>query len=66
MKTLNEKEMRAIDGGASKFVTCPICKYKSKSSLIERLFWNDARIEMYLTARHYRGYRYDRSKSVHR
>lgn len=66
MKTLNEKEMRAIDGGASRTVTCPICKYTRKTGLIERLFWNDARIEMYLTARHYRGYRYDRSKSVHR
>lgn len=65
MKTLNEKEMRAIDGGASRIVTCPICKYKHKTNLLMRLFGNDSRIKMDLTASHYRGYRFDRRQSVH-
>ena len=66
MKTLTDMEMRTMNGGASKYVYCPICNYKSKSSLIERLFWSNARREMYLEAAHMQGFRYVSGQSVHR
>ena len=59
-------ELRAVDGGTSKYVYCPICGYKSKPKLLERLFWSNARKEGYLIADH--GYLrniFNLSRSVH-
>ncbi len=65
MKTISANELRSVEGGASKYVTCPICGYSSKSSLIERLFWSDARRKMYLEAKHIKGGRYISGKKAH-
>ncbi len=66
MKKLNASELRSAEGGASKYVKCPYCSYNSKSSLIERLFWSNARRQMYLAARHMRGGRYISGTAAHR
>lgn len=68
MKALTINETREIVGGASKYVYCPICGYKSKSSLIERLFWSNSRRKLYLQAVHgyaRNGYGQNTSQSAH-
>ena len=67
MTKLSEKEMRVVDGGASKYVKCPICGYKKKTSLFERLFQSNARVSYYMSARHLSAFGgYKSSPSVHR
>ena len=65
MKKLNAMEMRNVEGGASKYVYCPICGYKSKSILIERLFWSDSRRKMYLEAKHIKRGKYISGQKAH-
>ena len=62
MKVLTIAELRTVDGGASKYVYCPICNYKYKCGLIERLLWNNARVEGSLMQDHY-SYRYGYTSS---
>jgi len=52
MRSISVETQRTIEGGASKYVYCPSCGYKYKTSLIERLFWSTAKVEGYLMARH--------------
>lgn len=52
MNMLSTMEMRTIDGGASKYVYCPICNQKVTVGLISRLFYKNRRIEASLTAEH--------------
>ena len=72
MKKVNVSEMRNVEGGASKYVYCPCCGYKYKTPLIERLFWSNARVEMWLSADHgmlkniSKGWNYAKSSAVHR
>lgn len=66
MKKLNVNEMRAIEGGASKYVTCPYCHYRRKTSVFERLFQSNTRIEYYMETRHYKAMSgYNGSQDVH-
>lgn len=62
---VNTAEMRTVNGGASKYVYCPICKYKYKTGWIERIFDADATIKGRLSSKHMRGGYYNGSKSVH-
>ena len=72
MKKMNAMEMRTVEGGASKYVYCPICGYKYKTSLLERLFRSNTTVQGYLTANHgylkniNKGWAYARSQAVHR
>lgn len=52
MKTLSLMEMRTIDGGASKYVTCPICGQRVKTSILTRLFRSNSTARGSLTADH--------------
>lgn len=66
MKKVNLNEMRSVDAGASKYVTCPICGYSKKTDLFSRLFETDTKVEYYLSARHYKAMSgYNKSQSVH-
>ena len=66
MTKVNTAEMRAIEGGASKYVYCPICNYKHKSSLLERLFSGNATVQGQLYAMHMKGGYYNGSQKVHK
>lgn len=52
MKKLSVMEMRTIDGGASKYVTCPICGQRVKTSILTRLFRKDSTVRGFLTSEH--------------
>ncbi len=52
MKNLSINQMRTIDGGASTYVTCPICGQKVKTSILSRLFRKDAYCRSLLTSEH--------------
>lgn len=72
MKTVNVSEMRNVEGGASKYVYCPYCDYKYKTSLFQRLFWSNKKVEGWLYAEHglmknvNKGWEYARSSAVHK
>ncbi len=66
MKNVSMNELRHVEAGASAYVKCPYCSYRSKSSLIERLFWSNARRQMYLAASHMRGFGYISGVAAHR
>ena len=52
MKSVNVEMQRSIEGGASKYVYCPICGYRYKTSLIDRLFKSNSTVAGYLQGRH--------------
>lgn len=52
MKSISVKEQRSIEGGASKYVYCPICNYKYKTGWIERLFRSNRTVRGYLQSKH--------------
>ena len=72
MRVVSGTEMRNVEGGASKYVTCSYCGYKYKTSLFERLTWSNARVKMYLESTHglpknlNKGLAYARSSKVHK
>jgi hypothetical protein len=67
MKELSMSAMRTIEGGASKYVTCPICGYVRKSSLLERLFVNNREVTAKMSTLHFSAMKgYKPGKSVHR
>lgn len=72
MNKVLEKELRTVVGGASKYVYCPICGYKYKTSILERIFRSNRVVQGYLTATHgylknyTKGPAYSNSKAVHR
>lgn len=67
MQKVNENEMRTVGAsGASKYVTCPICGYVRKSTIVERLFGSNTRIQYSMTSHHYKiASGYNGSQSVH-
>lgn len=52
MRLLLENEMRSVNAGASKYVTCYICGRKRKTRLIERLFWSNAKVQGSMASEH--------------
>ncbi len=52
MKKMSVNATQQANGGASKYVYCPICGYRYKTSLWERLFRRDATIRGYLQSTH--------------
>lgn len=72
MKTVNVSEMRNVEGGAAKYVYCPQCGYKYKTSLFARLFKSTRSVENSLLSSHglnkniNKGFEYAMSQAVHR
>lgn len=66
MKKLNENEMRTVDGGASKKVSCPCCGYTRKTRLWERWFSSNSEVEAKMSTLHHRIMTgFNPSESVH-
>ena len=53
MKQMTTTAMVESNGGASKYVYCPLCGYKKKNSLWERFRYSNKKLEAGLNARHY-------------
>lgn len=70
MRNLSTLETRDVNGGASKYVYCPICNYKYKVGFLDRLWKSNTTIAGYLQSRHgwLRNKRYygSNSQAVHR
>jgi len=52
MKKVTRTQLYAVSGGASKYVTCAVCGYKSRSTLYQRLFWSNEVRQTILSGRH--------------
>lgn len=52
MRNLSVLETRDVNGGASKYVYCPICNYKYKVPFLERLWKSNRTIAGYLQSTH--------------
>ena len=71
MKKLNAMEMRNVEGGASKYVYCPVCGYKYKTNWFLRLFLSNSYFEGDLLKVHglpknlLKGSSYAQSQAVH-
>ncbi len=53
MKQMTTTAMREANGGASKYVYCPVCGYRKTNSLWVRMTQKDANIKKSLTQVHY-------------
>lgn len=66
MKKLNANEMRAVEGGASKYVKCPVCKHSYKTPFFQRLFASNRYVENRLRDMHFKTMTgWNTSSSVH-
>lgn len=67
MKKIDAKEMRTVEGGgASKYVSCPICGYTRKTDIWSRLFSSDRVIKNRMQDMHFKTMTgWNPSRSVH-
>lgn len=67
MKLANAVELRAVDGGASKYVKCQYCGYNYKTTFLERLFWSNTKVKYYFSTVHFSAMGgYKRGQSAHK
>ena len=66
MKKLNTSELRSVDGGASKYVQCPVCKHSYKTPFFQRLFASNDMVKRRLRDMHFKSTTgWNTSSSVH-
>lgn len=52
MRILTNEELRTENGGASKYVTCPVCGRRRKTKLWERIFRSNRTLQTYMQKSH--------------